>query len=229
MTDFFRFPHTPHLAWLGPGQPRDDKLLDPAQVDDLLSTEVVVEEKLDGANLGFSVSEDGELCAQNRGSWLTAETSHPQFKPLWSWLAPRKHALIDALWPNLLLFGEWCYALHSVPYDQLPDWFVAFDVYDHSEGRFWSTERRDTLLKTLGLNAAPRLAAGRHTVASLVALLERSHVGSAPMEGLVVRRNERLVTVARAKLVRAEFTQAIDTHWSRGKLTPNQLATPHFA
>ena len=70
MTDFFRFPHTPHLAWLGPDTPRDDKVLAPAEAQALLADEVVVEEKLDGANLGLSLAPDGGLCAQNRGQYL---------------------------------------------------------------------------------------------------------------------------------------------------------------
>ena len=37
MTDFFRFPHTPHIAWLGQGTPRDDKVLSPDEVVLLLS------------------------------------------------------------------------------------------------------------------------------------------------------------------------------------------------
>lgn len=67
MAGFFRFPHTPHIAWLGEGMPRGDKLLSAAEVDELLSCQGVVEEKLDGANLGFSLAPDGGLRAQNRG------------------------------------------------------------------------------------------------------------------------------------------------------------------
>ena len=37
VTDFFRFPHTPHLAWLGEGSPRDDKVLLPNEVAALLA------------------------------------------------------------------------------------------------------------------------------------------------------------------------------------------------
>ena len=48
MTAFFRFPHTPHIAWLAPGVPRDDKVLSPADAAEVLAGEVVVEEKLDG-------------------------------------------------------------------------------------------------------------------------------------------------------------------------------------
>ncbi len=70
LTDFFRFPHTPHLAWLGEGSPRDDKVLSPDEVTALLAGDVVVEEKLDGANLGLSLAPDGSLRAQNRGQYL---------------------------------------------------------------------------------------------------------------------------------------------------------------
>lgn len=52
---FFRFPHTPHLAWLGTVPPRSDKVLAEDEVANLLAKEVVVEEKVDGANIGFSV------------------------------------------------------------------------------------------------------------------------------------------------------------------------------
>ena len=37
MTDFFRFPHTPHIAWLATGAPRDDKVLSPDEAHELLS------------------------------------------------------------------------------------------------------------------------------------------------------------------------------------------------
>jgi len=34
---FFRFPHTPHVAWLGQGQPRGDKVLSTAEAQSLLA------------------------------------------------------------------------------------------------------------------------------------------------------------------------------------------------
>lgn len=86
MSVFFRFPHTPHIAWLGEGTPRDDKVLAPAEAGALLAGEVVVEEKLDGANLGLSLAPDGSLRAQNRGQYL-AEPQAGQFSRLTAWLA----------------------------------------------------------------------------------------------------------------------------------------------
>jgi hypothetical protein len=224
MTAFFRFPHTPHLAWLGSGSPRDDKVLSPEDADALLAGEVVIEEKVDGANIGFSVDREGELRVQNRGSYLDREHLHPQFRSFRSWLPPREHALIEALGGDRILFGEWCFAVHSVAYDQLPDWFLGFDVYDRATGTFWDTARRDSFLVALGLHPVPRLAEGCFTVAECRELLGESRVGRSPMEGLIVRKEAGGHTTTRAKLVRAEFTQAIDEHWSRRALRRNQLA-----
>ena len=224
MTDFFRFPHTPHLAWLGVGKPRDDKVLASADMNELLASEVVVEEKVDGANLGFSVDAHGVLHAQNRGAYLELDAPQGQWKPLKRWLATRQHALTDSLTPDLILFGEWCYALHSVRYTRLPDWFLAFDVYDRDKREFWSVERRNELASHLGIAVVPELGRGHVTVTGLKELATRSQLTEGPGEGLYVRReaNGRLLT--RAKLVRAEFVQAIDEHWSTRTLEANQLA-----
>lgn len=224
MREYFRFPHTPHLAWLGPGRPRDDKILAPEQTTALLAGPVVVEEKVDGANIGLSTTAGGELCVQNRGSYLRPDTAHPQFRSLWSWLSPRESRLVDTLWPDMILFGEWCVAVHSVEYDRLPDWFLGFDVYDRGSGAFWDTARRNNWLSELGLEPTPRLAEGVFTLDELRGLLEGSCVGSGTMEGLIVRKEAVGCTRARAKLVRAEFTQAIDEHWSRAPMRRNRLA-----
>ncbi len=221
--DFFRYPRTPHLAWLGPGEPREDKLLSPAEAHELLSHEVVVEEKVDGANVGLSVDGYGDLRAQNRGSYLLRGAVHPRFDRLFPWLEVRKAALVEALVPELILFGEWRYALHSVRYTRLPDWFVAFDVYDRVRHEFWSSVRRDDLVRHLGLMLVPRLARGRFDLQGLKRLIGPSRFGDGPAEGLYVRRDDGKHLIARAKLVRPEFVQAIDQHWSSRALQHNRI------
>ena len=101
MNDFFRFPHTPHIAWLSTGTPRDDKVLSIIEAQQLLAQDVIIEEKLDGANLGFSVSANGELRAQNRGQYLT-QPYVGQFEKLENWLKPRADSLFDTLGENLI-------------------------------------------------------------------------------------------------------------------------------
>jgi ATP-dependent RNA circularization protein (DNA/RNA ligase family) len=224
MTEFVRFPHTPHLAWLGSEAPRDDKLLSSDQMTALLSADIVVEEKLDGANLGLLVDDHGELRLQNRGQYLVPP-SGGQFSKLPSWVACHRYDLVPALGANLILFGEWCAARHSVAYDRLPDWFVAFDVYDRAEARFWSTRRRNELAKDLGMVIVPQLFQGRTTLAELTSLVQNnvSRFAAGNLEGVVVRRENTDFLEARAKLVRPDFIQAIGEHWRNRPIEWNAI------
>ncbi len=224
MTSFVRYPHTPHLAALSATAPRGDKVLTAQEANALLASEVTVEEKIDGANLGLSRGEDGSLVAQNRGTYLARSTAAEQFQPLWGWLGPRRARLLEAVGEHRILFGEWCYARHSVSYARLPDWFLLFDVYDGESARFWAADRRDALAGELDLACVPRIARGRFRLPDLVAMIDGSRVGDAGMEGIVVRHDEDDWQIGRAKLVRAAFVQAIDDHWSRRRLERNRLA-----
>lgn len=217
MSDFFRFPSTPHLfSAAGAVLPRDDKRLSPEALQDLLSGEVVVEEKLDGANLGISIDSQGAVRVQNRGTYLVPPFSG-QFARLDQWLQQHEDQLFDTLSGNveLILFGEWCAARHSLDYACLPDWWLMFDVYDRGVGRFWSVSERNALARQLGVAVVPCLFQGRVTPAWLEDFLAhcQSRYREGPMEGLVVRRDDGSWLRAKAKLVRADFSQAIEEHW----------------
>lgn len=225
MTSFFRFPHTPHLAWLGEEAPRDDKVLSSTEVQSLLSEDVVVEEKLDGANLGFSFSPDSGLLVQNRGQYLV-EPHAGQFARLPAWISLHRETVLDVLHLDLMLFGEWCAAQHSLNYNSLPDWFLLFDVYDRSAGRFWSAKRRNALARTAGLSTVPELFRGRTSLTELKQTVAAtpSRYRQGPLEGIVVRREAGDWCEARAKLVRPDFTQAMAIHWRKRPVKWNQLA-----
>lgn len=222
---FFRFPHTPHLAWLGQDTPRDDKVLSPAEGQALLAGDVVVEEKLDGANLGLSLGPDGSLRAQNRGQYL-AEPHAGQFARLPAWLLQHGDALLSILTPNIIVFGEWCAARHTLEYVTLPDWFLLFDVYDRRAGRFWSSARRNMLAESAGLATVPQVSRGRYTVTSLkelVATHSSRYRQAQPLEGVVIRKESVQWCESRAKLVRADFTQAIEAHWRKRAIEWNRM------
>lgn len=223
MKEPFRFPHTPHLAWLGDDKPRDDKVLSPGEARELLALDVVVEEKLDGANLGFSVSADGKLQVQNRSHYLAAPYAG-QFSRLRSWLPAHEEELIEALGSDLIAFGEWCAARHSLTYEHLPDWWLLFDVCDRSEQRFWSTARRDQWAASLDISTVPTLNRGKLSLSSLEQMLRAaSAFSTGPLEGVVVRSEDDAWLKARAKLVRAGFAQGIESHWRTRVLEWNRL------
>lgn len=226
MSEFFRFPNTPHLLWLGQGLPRDDKILSNQEIATLLQDEVLIEEKLDGANLGISLDSQNELRAQNRGQYLPQPFSG-QFSRLNSWLGQHGEILKQTLTPELILFGEWCAARHSLDYNQLPDWFLLFDVYDRKAGRFWSVERRNALAQALNFTTVPLLKRTRITCDQLVQLLDdtQSRYRNGKVEGIVIRSDSPLWCENRAKLVNREFVQAIEDHW-RSRVIEWNLVKP---
>ncbi len=225
MTEFFRFPHTHHLIWLGDGEPRGDKVLLAHEVEVMLQHELIIEEKLDGANLGISLDNAGELQAQNRGSYLE-RPFNGQFSRLNSWIGQHEFALKSHLSPDVILFGEWCAAQHSLDYHALPDWFLLFDVYDRSEGKFWSVARRNAFAQLLGLALVPELGRGQFTRKSLTQFLEQatSCYRAGQVEGIVLRLDSPLWNEERAKFVNKGFVQAIEEHWRSRTMQWNQVA-----
>jgi ATP-dependent RNA circularization protein (DNA/RNA ligase family) len=220
--DFFKFPSTPHLVTLSDGVIRDDKVMSESERNHFLQYELTVEEKVDGANLGISFDQEGNIRAQNRGAYLHFPSSG-QWKKLGEWLAPRTDILFENLSNRYIFFGEWCYAQHSVFYDRLPDWCLGFDIYDKQVGRFLSSNRRDEFFKRMKIISVPKIAYGRFTLANLTKLLSQSELSSQPAEGIYLRFDKDDWLELRAKLVRSAFIQSMEQHWTHFVIKPNRL------
>lgn len=224
MSEFYRFPSTPHLAWLGQGPPRGDKVLSPSEAKVFLAQPVVIEEKVDGANLGFSVDARGTIRPQNRGQYLQRPFTG-QFTRLNGWLALHEESLIEALGESLVLFGEWVAAVHSLKYGNLPDYFLVFDVYDRDKMQFWSTVRRNPFAARHGLVVVHQLGAGRYQLESLTRMISttQSSYRDGGFEGIYLRYESDDWLLARAKLVHPDFMQDIGNHWRSRPLDWNAL------
>ena len=220
--DFFKFPSTCHLATLPGVDIRSDKVLSKSERDEFVLHELIIEEKIDGANLGISFDANGNIRAQNRGMYMPLLGSG-QWKKIGDWLAPRTDALFEHISDHFILFGEWCYAQHSVFYDRLPDWFLGFDIYDKQAGQFLSSTRRDALLREMHIAAAPVVARGHFAYAEIPAFLSTSKFGDQPAEGLYLRFDRGDWLAQRAKLIRPEFIRSVEQHWSRTAIKPNRL------
>lgn len=221
MTDFLRFPSTPHIHRLPGLDVREDKIFTARERSAFLSHSLHVEEKVDGENLGISCNEDS-LQVQARGSYVRPGGRH--FRGFESWIRPRERRISQALGDNLIIFGEWCVVTHTVRYDALPDWFLVFDIYQRSTGQFWETQLRDEFVKELGLHVVPFLGKGHFHERELADFIGRSHVGHERMEGVVARFQDPQGLLHRAKVVRPDFVQKIDQHWMTGIQALNRLA-----
>ncbi len=150
--DIYKYPRTRHIegSRLQLGDKADDKLL-----SDLSGQKLIVEEKLDGANAALSFDTDGALLLQSRGHFLTGGWRERHFALFKTWAAAHTHVLQPVLSRRYVVYGEWMYAKHTVFYDQLPHYFMEFDVLDRENRRFLSTVARHVLLGGLPLMPVP--------------------------------------------------------------------------
>ncbi|MDX1373068.1 MAG: RNA ligase family protein, partial [Nitrososphaeraceae archaeon] len=88
------------------------------EIKHLLSGPVIIEEKMDGANVGIIRHESG-FNLQKRGS-LVGQSEHPQFQMFRAWANSRKYNNIMDLPVGFILYGELLYAVHSIWYNRLP-------------------------------------------------------------------------------------------------------------
>mmetsp|Transcript_9082 Transcript_9082/g.16481 ORF Transcript_9082/g.16481 Transcript_9082/m.16481 type:complete len:426 (-) Transcript_9082:156-1433(-) len=158
-----KYPRTVHLFDSGGTAMTSDDLVleDLSSVMNVLSsrgTKLIVEEKIDGANLGISqCAISGKILVQNRSHFI-CKGDHAQFHRIPEWVAEHQEALLSILQGgNRILYGEWMVARHSIPYQRLPGWFVAFDLYDKEMGRFLSRRRFHSALKGSSIPVVPTI------------------------------------------------------------------------
>lgn len=216
---FYKFPSTPYIE-ADSTVKRSDKILQADEVEKILNETIYIEEKIDGANLGISFSDAGDLKLQNRGSYLTVPFEG-QWKPLKNWLLYRESRIFDYITNRYILFGEWCYARHSIYYNALPDWFIGFDLYDKKQEKFLSVKQRNRLLSKMEIEIIPLLGQGIYSLEELPGFFGQSKYGGEKCEGIYIRQDQGNYLKYRAKMVRREFKQNITEHWSKGMLACN--------
>ena len=69
MEKIIKYPRTPHLS--GSRLQQGDEDLSQIPFATILGKSIVIEEKVDGANVAVSFDSDGELLLQSRGHFLT--------------------------------------------------------------------------------------------------------------------------------------------------------------
>lgn len=155
--ELLRYPRTMHLEGSRP-QGDDDKAFQ--SLAGLKGAWAVIEEKFDGANSAVSFSEAAELLLQSRGHYLQGGGRERQFSLLHQWSSAHETRLLERLEDRYVMYGEWCFAKHSVSYNALAHYFNEFDVWDRKEQCFLSTRRRHALLEGSTVLSVPVLYEG---------------------------------------------------------------------
>jgi len=105
----------------------DDKIA--TTVDKLIGVPIVLTEKMDGSNT--SLEREGCFSRSHAGA-----PTHASFDLL---KAIHSHIKM-AIDPGLQLFGEWCFARHSIEYSELPSYFFLFGIRDVNENIWYHWE-----------------------------------------------------------------------------------------
>lgn len=233
--NILKYPRTRHIegSRLQAGDMADDKPLGA-----LKGQALIVEEKMDGANSAVSFDADGDLLLQSRGHYLTGGGRERHFALFKTWAAAHAQAFSSVLGCRFVMYGEWMYAKHTVFYDQLPHYFLEFDVLDRETRQFLSTPARRDLLTGLPVMPVPVLHDGeitsvdqlnkltrptpfksadwRDALANAARLsnsrpdmVDRQTEDSDLAEGVYLKQESVGCVVDRFKFVRADFLQAI--------------------
>ncbi len=233
-----KYPRTPHIE--GSRLQKGDEDLSQIPFSCIQNKNLIIEEKVDGANTAISFDDAGQLLLQSRGHYLTGGYRERHYNLLKQWSMVHQQELYAVLGARYIMYGEWLYAKHTVYYDALPHYFLEFDVYDREKNVFLDTPSRQKLLKDLPVVSVPVLATGIfQRKEDILKLLGPSHfiteehletlkksaleLGLDPvrqlqetdtsnlMEGLYIKVEENGIVVDRMKYVRYSFLQAVDT------------------
>ena len=234
--DIIKYPRTPHLE--GSRLQAGDEDLSQIPFSYIKGKYIVIEEKVDGANCAISFNSNAELLLQSRGHYLTGGYRERHFNLFKQWANVHQEAFFEVLGDRYIMYGEWLYAKHTVYYDNLPHYFMEFDIYDKVEKKFLSTKARRELIKDLPVESVLVLAEGKfNKLDDILSYLGRSHfktdnhleslketattLGLDPekilsetdntitMEGLYIKVEDDEVVLDRLKYVRYSFMQTI--------------------
>lgn len=250
MEKILKYPRTPHIE--GSRLQAGDEDLSQLPFESIAGRPLVVEEKVDGANVGISFT-GGELCLQSRGHFLRGGAKERDYELFKLWGAAKREELYSLLGERYVMYGEWLYRKHRVYYNSLPHFFMEFDIFDRKEGVFLDTGSRKAILSGSSVVSAPVLYSGvisrREELLSLLTesrFITGEHIrelveyargcgmdenevlsstdGSRLAEGLYIKLEGGGRVTDRMKYVRPSYLQTASAdRWHAERIIPNKL------
>lgn len=231
MTGLKKFIRTKHIIKLKDpkdesAREREDLIWTEKELTDFLKHDLVIEEKVDGANLGIFIDEDNNIIIQNRSHYIHPGY-HKQFATIDKWKYAHEDDIRQVLGNNpWIIYGEWVVARHSIHYTNLPDKFILFDIYDRSTDKFFSRNKVEELIHGTAFKQIRKIDEGKFTKAQLKKFVDPKPLTSiyydGPIEGIYVRCfNDDHTLKYRGKIVRKDFMQDDAPHWANYEITKN--------
>jgi len=206
----FKYPRTYHLPF-SLGATSDDKIL--KSTEHLEGKQVVITEKLDGENttLYNDYYHARSIDSKDHPSRHYVKQLHSQIK----------REIPDG-WR---IVGENLFAQHSIAYDELPDYFMVFAIFnDKNECLSWSETKE--YCELLGLHTVPELYVGKYDEKVIKNLYTGKSKYGKSGEGFVIRLAGKFryedFSKSVAKFVRENHVQT-DEHWMNKEIVKNRI------
>jgi atypical dual specificity phosphatase len=227
------FPRTAHLPFQ-PNATADDVIATADEASLLFEHPVNIEEKIDGASVGMALHE-GEALIRNRDhvlrkGYLKDTPAKLQFRPVWGWFYEHREGFRRlAEHGRFSVYGDWCLMQHGIEYSRLPDWFIAYDLYDQDERAFvppgvaraWLEEAGFTVPRLL--HQGPLGSLGYEDLARLTQLPGDWTRDGGPIEGIYLKVHDGGQILGRFKMVRSDFVPG--ALWDPEHVLRNALAS----
>ena len=206
-----KYPRTPHLPW-SPGATEDD--IHQGNLSCFANKQVVVTEKMDGENTTIY------------SDFVHARSIDSRFHPSRTWVKALQAELCYKIPQGWRICGENLYARHSISYESLASYFMAFSLWnENNECLSWQDSKQ--FFAQLGLLTPKELYVGlwcEKTIKNIV--LDTQY-----QEGYVVRLADGFhysqFKKSVAKWVRNNHV-ITDKHWMHTDVIPNGLSTKNI-
>lgn len=194
-------------------------------ITEILSGDVLIEEKIDGSQFSFALI-DGNLLFRSKGAVIYFETVPSMFRCAVDTVI----ALKDRLEPNWIYRGEvLCKPKHNVlAYERVPSGnIIIFDI-DKGEQNYLDYESKFNECIRLGLECVPAFIYGKiGNKEQIMNLLDNTSIlGGQKVEGVVIK-NYLMFTpdkkVAMAKVVSDKFKEVHDGEWRKNNPTKKDI------
>lgn len=203
-----KYPRTPHLPF-SEGRTSDDKVL--ASLDHFNDREIVITVKMDGENTSIY---------RNAFHARSLDSRHHESR---DWIARFQSEIGYMIPEDFRICGENLYASHSIKYENLPSYFLAFSVWNRHTALSWDSTI--SFLDNLGVARVEELYRGKFDVSVLKQIA--SEFDTVLNEGFVVRVTDSFeygdFSKSVAKWVRKNHVQTSD-HWMHSSIIPNGIA-----
>ena len=213
-----KYPRTLYLSFSPSKDNKDvrkDGLFD---LNNFIGKDLIITEKMDGSNCQMDCN---HIAARNG-----YDAKHPSFA-----MAKAIHNTIkDCIPSNIIVFGEWLYATHSIYYNNLNGYYQVFACYNKDTDTWLGIDDVWKIADKLRLPQVPQVIilnpCNNIKLLQEVIKWEGDRVIASGSEGIVIRNCSEFSDFKTnvAKYVRANHVQT-DEHWSKKAIERNLLKT----